>query len=390
MSCPIVIATIMGAEGETGVQTHFQAFSKWLNSFYYKYSILTPFHAPKWKFFPIFGARYIIKPFNKTASVWWYRHWHRAFLFHTLCGVLADGTPCVVYAQCPLSAEAAMRARTSKSQRIVMVTHFNVSQAEEWVGKDEISENGWLYRFIRKFEFEFLPRLDGIVFVSDFMRRELLKRIPTLASIPYCVVPNFLPDPGDISNTNKTMADLICIGTLEPRKNQSYALEIIAAAVHSGNPISLTLVGDGPDQDNLEKLAIKLGVKPYVHFAGYVQQAASLMHRHKAYLHTANLENLPITLVEALSRSLPIFAPAVGGIPEVFSDCVEGRMIPLDNADCAAEMILDWLNSSDKMIQAGLAGRNRFLSYFESNVTAPTLYNFLDSVRLADSIENVT
>jgi glycosyltransferase involved in cell wall biosynthesis len=378
MPIPILIATIMRTNGDTGVQTHFRAFAAWLSSKNYSWKIITPFDSPKWLVYPVFALRRIFEPLNGTLSVWWYRHWHAQFLFWALRGALKRGAPCLIYAQCPLSADSALRARVSSAQRVVMVTHFNVSQADEWAGKGDITSGGQLFKAIRQFEFETLPKLDGLVFVSDFMRREVVERIPAVRSVPYRVLPNFLADPGVPLVGSNRSTDLICIGTLESRKNQRYALEIVAAALKLGTSLKLTIVGDGPDRKMLEARAAALGVAANVHFAGFVKNAAVLLKNHKACLHVACIENLPISLIEALSAGIPVFAPAVGGVPEVFTDGIEGRLIPLDNAELAARLIMNWLGSPENLHKAGQAARNRFLAKFEANTVASELASFLE------------
>jgi glycosyltransferase involved in cell wall biosynthesis len=82
-------------------------------------------------------------------------------------------------------------------------------------------------------------------------------------------------------------------------------------------------------------------------------------------------------LIEALSRSVPVFAPAVGGVPEVFNDGVEGRFIPLDDVEAAVRIITQWLDSPLILKQARHAARSRFLEYFEAENVAVNLTDFL-------------
>jgi glycosyltransferase involved in cell wall biosynthesis len=370
----------MRAEGDTGVQTHFRSFADYLAKQGNPSRLVTPFDAPKWLVFPVFAVRRLIDLLNGAASVWWYRHWHAVFLHLALRRVLADGFPCVIYAQCPLSADAAIRAKISASQRVVMVVHFNISQADEWMWKGKIVEGGLLFKAIHHFEADVLPKLDGLVFVSDFVRRVIAKRIPAIEKVPSRVIPNFLRDPGLVVQDAKPLGDLICVGTLEPRKNQRYAIEIVAAAKQMGRQLKLTLVGDGKDRTGLESLARNLGVSDLISFAGFVKQGAELMRQHHAYLHVARMESFGIVLVEAMSRGLPVFAPAVGGIPEVFDDGIEGRVIPLDAADVAAKLIVEWLDSDDLMKQASMAARNRYLNAFRETQVAANLADFLNTI----------
>jgi glycosyltransferase involved in cell wall biosynthesis len=267
----------------------------------------------------------------------------------------------------------------------MMVVHFNISQADEWVGKGMISEGDAAYRAIRKFEADTLPGLDGLVFVSDFMRQEVTARIPLTKNVPYRIVPNFLADPGPANDAAKPETDLICIGTLEPRKNQWYAIEIVAAAARLGRRLTLTVVGDGPERGRLESLALELGISQQVSFAGFVRHAASLMPRHRAFVHTARMESFGIVLIEAMAHGLPVFAPAVGGVPEVFDDESEGRLIPLDEPEAAARKIIDWLDSPASMERARQAARQRFVSRFEATRVAANLADFLGHTGLDEA-----
>ncbi len=378
MSSPILIVTIMRPTGDTGVQTHFRSFMTYLNQTGRHCELITPYCAPMWQVYPVFGLRKLVDLFNRERGVWWYRHWHAYFLQQALKRRLQTGDACVVYAQCPLSAHAALSARVSKSQRVVMVTHFNISQADEWAGKGLIPHGGRLYRAIQAFEADVLPQLNGLVFVSDFMQRELVSRIPAIKKVAAAVVPNFLPDPG-LPEAQMAVADLINIGTLEARKNQQYLLEIVAALRELGQPMTLTLVGDGPDRKALEDEARVLKIDELVRFAGYLSNAAEQIGRHRAYIHVATLESFGITLIEAMARGRPVFAAPVGGVPEVLGDGAAGLALPLNDARAAARIVAKAMSDPDWMAAAGRAARERFLSAYESDVAARRLARFLDS-----------
>ena len=92
------------------------------------------------------------------------------------------------------------------------------------------------------------------------------------------------------------------------------------------------------------------------------------------------MENLPLTLIEALSYGLPVFAPDAGGMAEVFEDGVSGRTIPLDDAEEAARRIIEWLDDPEGMRVAGEAARRRFLARFEAGRAASALADFLQAM----------
>ena len=99
---------------------------------------------------------------------------------------------CVVYAQGPPEARAALRARRGPHQRVVMAVHFRISQADEWADKDQIRRDGAVFRAIRQLEREVIPQVDGIVYVSRWARDALLSWLPEAADVPSAVIGNFV------------------------------------------------------------------------------------------------------------------------------------------------------------------------------------------------------
>lgn len=379
----LFIASILTWNGTTGVQTHVREIFPFLKKGNLKPHFICPHDGNLFEkliltFFVL--VRYLIKKIFPTKEVELYRFGHSFILKLRLQKKLSSGEACAIYAQCPVSAQAALRARIGSHQKVILVVHFNISQADEFVGQGRITSDSSIFKSIRTFEDNLFPKLDGLVFVSAFMHENISKRIPDIFSIPYEIIPNFLSDPIKKLDIISNDYDLVCIGTLEARKNQSYALEIIAAANELGRSISLTLIGDGPDRNSLENLSDELKIRSNINFLGFINQAANYLEKHRACLHVAHVENLPITLIESLSRGVPIFAPAVGGIPEIFSDGIEGRIIPLNNPIIAAQLILEWLDKSSTLEQASISARTRFKLKFCGDIVGPKLVKFLYSV----------
>ena len=99
---------------------------------------------------PVFGFRHALERCSRSAGVAWYRHWHEVFLRNALRRRLAEVGDCVVYAQGPLAARAALYARRGPHQRVIMAVHFRISQADEWADKKQITPGGRVFRAIRQ------------------------------------------------------------------------------------------------------------------------------------------------------------------------------------------------------------------------------------------------
>lgn len=372
----IVIATLLHEQGPTGVQTHFNAFRRYMESADNRVEVITPYDAHKVLVYPVFALRRLIDPLSGTLSVWWYRYWHALFLQWALRKRLVKMDACVIYAQCPLAARAALRARFFRGQRVNMVVHFNKSQAEEWSEKGKISADGRMARCIRALEARTLAALDGIVYVSRFMQDMLEASVPLLKQVRNAVIPNFCA-PARRSNEPMAPVDIINIGTLEPRKNQQFLLQVLAEAALRGRHYTLALVGDGPDRPMLEQLAERLGLGDQVRFMGYQLQAGRLMPAAKVYAHSATVENLPLAIIEAMSCGLPILAPPVGGIPDLFVDAAQGYFWDTNNVQTAAALLIHLLDTPDLRERLGVSAQARFEAQFSAGLVAARLHRFL-------------
>jgi glycosyltransferase involved in cell wall biosynthesis len=285
----------------------------------------------------------------------------------TLAGVQRQ-TPVTLYAQDPVSARVALRAGRRHGCRVVAVVHYNASQSEELATRGDARRDGPWSRFLHAAEAAALPRVDRLLFVSRFMQRTLAERLPALGAVPQAVIMNVARQQVSRLKTMPFTGDLIAIGTLEARKNQAFLLHVLASAKRQGCRCTLTLVGNGPDEPMLRVLAVQLGVHDQVTFAGFQPGAAGLIDGHRIVVHAALLENLPVALVEALAAGRPILAPAVGGIPEVFSDGVEGAYWPLDDSTAAARLLVNLLGDATTYACMAHAAQRRYRQAFQADV----------------------
>ena len=370
----LIVATLMAPQGWCGVQTHFSAISQYATAAGWDVAIATPHGAQRWQKRPAAAVSRLLDRLHRESAILW----NRAAAARQLRGQLKQaldrfkGRDTVIYAQDPLSASAALDLRQQGEKfRLVAVVHFNISEAYENVVSGNTSEGGPLWRNLLATEKRVLPQLDAIIFVSDFMRRTVLARLPEMADVPQQVIFNFPPAVPREGELPPMEGDLLAIGTLEPRKNQSYLLHVLAAARRLGHRYRLTLAGNGPDESQLKQLASQLEIADQVQFAGFVPGASRLLPTHRVLVHAAHMENMPLTLIEAFAHGKAVLAPAVGGIPEVFSDGVEGCLWPLDDPERGAEILINVLNAADGYREKCAAAATRFSECFHPDVLGP-------------------
>ena len=141
----------------------------------------------------------------------------------------------------------------------------------------------------------------------------------------------------------QTPFKLITVGRLVPWKRVDGILRAIAPI----EGVGLVIVGDGPERPQLEALVEELGLGERVFFAGKRsrQETLALMAACDAFILNSSYEGLPHTLLEAMQVGLPVIATAVGGVPEVVQDGVNGMLVEVNSATNLATTIRTMVNS---------------------------------------------
>jgi glycosyltransferase involved in cell wall biosynthesis len=357
----LVVTTMLGGRGTTGVETHLNEILQTAAGLGHRTRLVTPYTGPRWLrafFRPLKNQRpERAKVLYRAAQGW---------LIEAQLAALRRQSPepTTIYAQCPMSARGALNvAQNSPDWRVILVVHYNGSESSEVLDKGVARRAGPWCRDLDHIERTVLPRVSKIIFVSQYMRRIVNARLPEIARVPQETIMNFPPKPVERPSV-ESKGDIISIGTLEPRKNQAFLLQVLAKARDSGAHYSLTLVGDGPDRRKLEQLRAELSLREQVHFHGFCSDAARLIPEYRVLAHAAQLENCPITLIEGLSYGRPVLAAPVGGIPEIFRDGVEGIFWNLRDPGSAAERLIALLENPSRYAAMASAAKARYANTF--------------------------
>lgn len=376
----LVVVSLLDGKGPTGVETHFNQVLDAARAAGIDGVLVSAYPAQRlWatlarRLLPL--VRLVSAEHAEILSL----RINGAILFAKLAILLTHASgPVTLYAQDPLSACIALKLKRAHQCRVVTVVHYNLSQSDELLTQGVAARGGPLWRFIDAAEAQALARVDHIIFVSAFMQREIARRMPATGAVRQSVIPHCAGSATAHSTEPPTGKHLIAIGTLETRKNQAFLLQVLARAQARGFRYTLTLVGNGPDHAMLMALTLQLGLQEQVTFAGFQKNAARLIAQHRMLVHAALIENLPITLIEALAAGRPILAPAVGGIPEIFSDGVEGYFWPLHDPDAAATLLIHALGDAPTYRRLASAARVRYQENFHCDqLTARWLATILD------------
>ena len=129
--------------------------------------------------------------------------------------------------------------------------------------------------------------------------------------------------------------DLVYIGELREAKGIPFLLQALADLRAGGRPLTLLMVGSGPDGALLQAQAAGLGLAEAVTFEP-AQAIRPVLERGRVMVVPSLAESLPYVVLEAAGARQPLVATNVGGIPEIFGASAGDLVPPRDAAALAA------------------------------------------------------
>ena len=174
-----------------------------------------------------------------------------------------------------------------------------------------------------------LSRADAIVSPSAF-----LARTTDELGLEADVIPNVLDlgayeyQPRPLSNGGPV--EMLWLRTFHPIYRPLTALKTVAELRRRGVDARLTFAGqDKGLEDTCRRGAEELGLASSVRFAGFLDAEGKRreLARHDLYLHTNQVDNTPVTVLEAAASGLPIVATGVGGLPDLIDDGRSGLLV---------------------------------------------------------------
>jgi glycosyltransferase involved in cell wall biosynthesis len=108
-------------------------------------------------------------------------------------------------------------------------------------------------------------------------------------------------------------------------------LDVLIRAAVDVPEARFVLIGDGPDRRALEEMAMELGVRDRVEFAGWIDDPRTALGSFDVFVLSSRYEALPMALVDAMLAERAIVATRVGSIPEVLVDGEHGLLVPAED-----------------------------------------------------------
>jgi glycosyltransferase involved in cell wall biosynthesis len=225
----------------------------------------------------------------------------------------------------------------------------------------------------RAFVRALLNRVDRVVVVSNRLK-VFVESISAGHNVVTIYNPMPLPPLPDFAA--RAPAQVLFLGRLGRGKGTWDLLQAVrqVAVRHPG--IRLVLGGDG-ELEQARETSRALGIEAHVELPGWVgaRAKAQLLAGATVCVLPSYSEGMPMSVLEAMSAGLAVIATPVGGIPEVLTDGVEGRLVPPGDVDALAAALDHVLSDAQERRRMGMAGRARAENVFASARVVPLVEN---------------
>lgn len=209
-------------------------------------------------------------------------------------------------------------------------------------------------QIIRYFEQWIAEKTKRIIPVSKALRT-FLSRDMEIPEEKLHVIYNAVPalpegDGNAIRERYSIRDDEWIVGTvarLIPSKGIHVLLTAMSGILFKYPHVKLIVVGSGPEENQLKKLADNLGISKQTVFVGKVSNVQDYYASFNIFALPTFTEGLGITLLEAMYYELPIIATPVGGIPEWLSNEKNAILVPPDNVFALRTALLTYLENPE-------------------------------------------
>ncbi len=176
---------------------------------------------------------------------------------------------------------------------------------------------------------------------------------------------------------------LLTVGRLVERKGHDYVIKALPDIIKEIPDIHYLIVGDGMYRNELERLSVKLNIRDFITFAGFIPDdelpeyyamCDVFIMASREIKEKGDVEGFGIVYLEANAMKKPVIAGRSGGISDAVEDGVNGILVnPTEEKDIA-RIIIKLMKDDEMRIRLGEAGYKRVVEKFIPERQAEILY----------------
>lgn len=253
-------------------------------------------------------------------------------------------------------------------------------------GGDLFSLKGKLFRFIKR---KVLLNADALSVVSPIMAKEVnaicYPLQPRLSIIPMGID---FQNTFTLSTIERKPFSLLFVGRLVPKKGIRYLIEAMPYILEKFPQTNLTIVGDGPEYNNLVDLAAKLNLLRHINFTG-----AKLNNDLPAYYQThliaifpfivadnGDRDGLGLVIPEAIGCGCCIVTTDIPGMSDLITHGYSGFIVQPKNSTAISREIIRLFSNPDQINQLHSTAYEEITNKLDLNIIGEKYIDLIESI----------
>ena len=177
-------------------------------------------------------------------------------------------------------------------------------------------------------------------------------------------------------------------------KRKDYATFLRAAKVvieKLGARISFVILGEGPEETALRKLARELAIGKQVMFVDSTGAIEAVFRDTDVYVQCSRQEGFGSNVLQAMAHGVPVVATAAGGMLSLVKDGETGYLVPVGDHEALAARIVELLSDHELAARIGDAGRKEAAENYDLGAMMNATINlYTDAVGVETRITKAT
>lgn len=248
--------------------------------------------------------------------------------------IMKEEKPDVVHTHLDVIKYAVAAARLAGVPKCVHTVH-NVADKEA-EGKAQKAINGFYFRRGWSVPVALSPEVQASVMAFYGLKKEQVPVAYNGVDLSRCL-------PKESYRAGEEF-HILHIGRFNEQKNHELLLKVFWRLSQENPGLRLELIGEGELRQKLERQAVALGIDKRIAFLGAQTNVYPYLQKADLFLLPSRYEGIPMTIIEAMGTGLPIVATAVGGVPDMLQNGVDGFTVPCEEeeiTEACAKVIRD-------------------------------------------------
>jgi len=186
-----------------------------------------------------------------------------------------------------------------------------------------------------------LRAVDAVVSPSHFLQRELSNFRNDIKVIPNAI--DLIDAATD--ETVQVKVDISWLRAFHAIYNPALAVKVLSIVLKRFPEATLTMYGPDKGDGSLQetkRIAEELGILERIVFAGQIPKTdvQEKLSGHSIFINTTNVDNTPVSVIEAMAARCAIVSTDVGGIPDLLEHERTALLVPPNDADAMATAVI--------------------------------------------------